>query len=353
MTLDAATSLLDDFRKLPGRVERPRTFMEIAGYPHYENVCSNILAFFMDPEESHGLKILVLDALLSSIEDDSETGRGVGGNVSVEREVTTEKGRIDILITSDDCAVIIENKIRARVDNPFDDYALYLDRIAGTREKHKFLLTIDPTDAGSEWCFINLTHEQFVEQIRSLLGHHISNADTRYLMMFLDFLNTLENLRKETHMDAAFIELLAERGDDAENLFAELLAFRNELRKKVRDLGILIDVEKYQHVKQFHWRETTGLYDDLVHNIRVTEDLLVSIDTSVGPQGWDIYIWPRHGDHSELRVLLQNLEIPFEEDVGFVHPARFAYDEALEQISPVLQDLIVKIATYQEARWTP
>ena len=44
----AATKLLDDFRELPGRVDRPRTFMEIASYPHYENVCSNILAFFMD-----------------------------------------------------------------------------------------------------------------------------------------------------------------------------------------------------------------------------------------------------------------------------------------------------------------
>jgi hypothetical protein len=168
-------------------------------------------------------------------------------------------------------------------------------------------------------------------------------------MMFLDFLSTLGNLRRETHMDAAFIELLAERGDDAERLFAELVAFRNELRKKVRDLGILIDLEKYQHVKQFHWRETTGLSDDLVHNIRVTEDLLVSIDTSVGPEGWDIYIWPRRGDRSKLRVLLESLEIPFEEDEDFVHPARFAYDESLEQISPVLQDLIDKIATYREA----
>jgi PD-(D/E)XK nuclease superfamily len=162
----AAATLLDEFAKLPGRVERPRTFMEIAGRSHDENVCSNILAFFMDPKEPHGLETLVLDALLLSIEVDSETGRGIGGNVSVEREVTTEKGRIDILITSDDRAIVIENKIRAHVDNPFDDYALYLDRIAGTREKHKFLLTIDPTDAGSEWRFINLTHEQFVERIR-------------------------------------------------------------------------------------------------------------------------------------------------------------------------------------------
>ena len=53
MMVESATKLLDDSQKLPNRVERPRTFMEIAGYSHYENVCSNILAFFMDPEEPH------------------------------------------------------------------------------------------------------------------------------------------------------------------------------------------------------------------------------------------------------------------------------------------------------------
>jgi hypothetical protein len=64
--VDRYEVLLADFSKLPRRVERPKTFMEIAGYPHYENVCSDILAFFMDPEESHGLKALVIDALATA-----------------------------------------------------------------------------------------------------------------------------------------------------------------------------------------------------------------------------------------------------------------------------------------------
>ena len=61
----------------------------------------------------------------------------------------------------------------------------------------EFLLTLYPTDEGSEWDFKNLTHEEFVGQIRSLLGRYVSDANTRYLTMFLDFLNTLENLRRE------------------------------------------------------------------------------------------------------------------------------------------------------------
>ena len=191
--------LLDEFKQLPGRVERPRTFMEIAGYPHYENVCSNILAFFMDPQKPHGLGTLMLDALanVGNIADENE---GFGSNVSIDREVNTDKGRIDILITSDDHAILIENKIHAGVSNPFDDYSAYLDRIANGREKHKFNSHTLSNKSGSNWGFTNLTHEEFVLQIRSLLGHYVSSADARHLTMFLGL---YEYPRKSSKGEAA------------------------------------------------------------------------------------------------------------------------------------------------------
>jgi hypothetical protein len=42
-------------------------------------------------------------------------------------EITGAKRIIDILMQSDSRAVLIENKIFAAVNNPFDDYATYLD----------------------------------------------------------------------------------------------------------------------------------------------------------------------------------------------------------------------------------
>jgi hypothetical protein len=215
--------LMEAFQALPGRVERPRTFMEITRYPHYENVCSNVLAFFMDPAESHGLGTLMLDALTS---EGNITAEGVWSNVSVEREVITHAGnRIDILVTSDDRAILIENKINASVINPFDDYAAYLDATVGDRTKHKLLLTLYPSSGGRDWGFRNLTHEEYVGHIRSLLGNYVSGADTRHLTMFLDFLNTLENLRRGTRMNKEFVEFLARRGDDIERLSTDLQRF--------------------------------------------------------------------------------------------------------------------------------
>jgi len=345
-----AEKLLDDFRKLPGRVERPRTFMEIAGYPHYENVCSNILAFFMDPKESHGLGTLVLDALASA-SGIATADEGVGGNVSVEREVRTAAGnRIDILITSDNHATLLENKIYANVNNPFDDYVRHLDLNYGKLIGHKILLTVFPTSEGSDWGFRNLTYEEFVEQIRSRLGHYISDADTRHLTMFLDFLNTLENLHRGTRMNEGFVKLLAERSDDIENFFADLKNFRAELREKVQELRDLIEVEQHTAVEQDILREPVGTLSDVLYqNILLSDDLPVAINTAVSPHGWEIKIFVRRGgNRSKLRELLERLGIPFEEGQRFIYPTRFAYDENLDQISLVLQDLIDKIATSQK-----
>ena len=347
--IDAANKLLDDFADLPADVERPATFMEIAGYPHYENACSNILAFFMDPAEAHGLRTLVLDALLSTGRDTKPTVT-IDGDVAVEREVSTDKGRIDVLITSDDHAVLVENKIHASASNPFDDYAAYLDRVANGRAEHKFLLTLYPTNEGRAWGFTNLTHEEFVGRIRSLLGLYVSSADTRYLTIFLDFLNTLENLRKGTRMNEELVRLLAERTNEVRDFLTKVHGFKDELRKKVRELGEVVDVEKYQNVRQFFWREREGLYDILVHDVTIHEGLLVAIEADISPDGWGIYLWPRRGDRSELSDLLQRAMVPVdgEDGEGFSHPARFGYDENLDQIRPVLQDLVDKLATGQE-----
>ncbi len=329
----AVTKLLDDFRELPGRVEHPRTFMEIAGYPHYENVCSNILAFFMDPKETHGLETLILDALASA-GNIATADEGVGGNVSVEREVITDAGnRIDILIESDDRAILIENKIYAGVSNPFEDYTVYLNRRTPEgRAQHKLLLTLYPTSEGSEWCFMNLTYTEFVGEIRSLLGRYVSRADTRHLTIFLDFLNTLENLQRGTRMDQKFVEFLAERGDDVQSLFNGLKSFRAEMRSKVRELESLIDLEGFENIEAHDaWRgDTVSMSDNLYQHIRVADDLLVGIDTHLNPHGWEIQVFARdRGDPSKLRALLESLKIPFEEEERngykrFIHNDHFA-----------------------------
>jgi PD-(D/E)XK nuclease superfamily protein len=106
-------------------------------------------------------------------------------------EITGAKRIIDILIKSDSRAVLIENKIFAAADNPFDDYAAYLDLLRNengatyeNKSKNKILRTLCPSSGGKEWAFVNLTHADFASAVRSRLEHHVSEADTRYLTFY-------------------------------------------------------------------------------------------------------------------------------------------------------------------------
>ena len=56
----------DDFKRLlavfnsnakPAKKQK-RTFMSVSGYPHFENVASNILMFLLNDNEEHNLKNL-------------------------------------------------------------------------------------------------------------------------------------------------------------------------------------------------------------------------------------------------------------------------------------------------------
>ena len=280
---------------------------------------------------------------------------GVAGNVSVEREVLTDSGnRIDILIESDTHTVLIENKIFASVTNPFADYADYLDRrTPESHSKHKLLLTIFPTDEGSDWAFRNLTYAELVDRIQSMLGRYVSGADTRYLTLLLDFLNTLENLQEGTRMNQEFLKLLSERQDDVENLLSELTTFTNELRDKLWDLRNLIEVGKHQHVSHTFVRERMSVFDNLRYFI-VFEDLRVFIDTSIGPGGWVTDICAYRGDRSKLIDILESSGISYEEKQGSkdcvsIPHARFDYGENLDNIRSELQELIDKIATGRAA----
>ena len=50
------SSLLEAFEKVqPTHEKADETMFEICGFPHYENVVSNVLAFFFDDKNNHNL----------------------------------------------------------------------------------------------------------------------------------------------------------------------------------------------------------------------------------------------------------------------------------------------------------
>ncbi len=343
-------NLLDEFGKLPPPPDRRQTFLEIAGCAHKENACSNILAFFFDPEKPHGLGTLFLDALArtGNIPNQEE----VGSNVSVSREATTKAGkRIDLLIESDSHAILIENKFDSDVGNPFGEYAAHLDSLEPPgRSKHKFLLTLRPHPDDVGHGFEKITHEQLVKKIRELLGDYVAGADTRYLTFLLDFLNTLDHLQRGTVMDQEFLDFLSSRRNDVEDFFKRIKEFKDDLRNQVTDLRGRISVKAYgDRVRQVLWRQE-GLFDILGHHIRLSS-FECKVDTCIEPNEWTVWICLKRRsdqDYAELQKLLERLDIPCKEDGErkcFILDQRFKYGDDLAQIGQFVEGVVHKLVT--------
>ena len=361
-------NLLDEFGELPKRPKRQPTFLEIAGCAHRENACSDILAFFMNPARPHGLGTLFVDAILR-IHCSESPEEVVAGNVSVDREVTTNAGnRIDLLIRSESHAILVENKICAPIGNPLHDYATYLDSLS-QEHKYKFLLTLTPRSDGAEYGFRNITHMQLVKEIRGLLGENVARADVRYLTFMLDFLNTLDSLQEDRVVNQALLDLLKQRSDDVENFLNEIKGFKKALRKKTEELSNLLpDLSGrsvYPNVNQWFWGahiwgggdQESSLYDALGYYIKLAsfESNKVVVSAHIDPSGWGIQIYLRNrkkGSHqAKLRNLLDKLKIPAapakekEENTKFLHSKCFDFAESLDQIHPVVRDVVRKLAT--------
>jgi PD-(D/E)XK nuclease superfamily len=81
---------------------------------HYENTHSTIIAEFINPNGSHGLKSKLLECLINSLGGNFKITDFNFNKAIIRTEYSTSEGRLDILIEDNqNKAIIIENKIYA------------------------------------------------------------------------------------------------------------------------------------------------------------------------------------------------------------------------------------------------
>lgn len=227
---------------LPEMAMPMKTFFSISGYPHWENVDSNLLAFYFDATEEHGFDRLFIDSLLGvykkKVANDQFQWEILDTGYSLKREVVTSKGnRIDILITAKETieevgreqvawAIIIENKINRRrdisIDNPFDDYWDHIET-PGDKNKIGILLSVAPLSSPDER-FINITHKELIDRVLNKLPDIYLGADQRHLMLLKEYLNHINTYYMATqdmdkilrlfHTHAENIKELIERANN-------------------------------------------------------------------------------------------------------------------------------------------
>lgn len=294
--MNAYLRLLIAFQAL-SRVPRPTTFMEVSGYPHYENVCSNILGFFFDPHEEHGLGNLLLTAFLKMT---NHAEVEIPSAVTISREYVCEQDkRIDLVIDCESFTLGIENKIYHWEANDFGIYERALAVLGANKEVIKAVLCLrtSASDPQLKGGFKRYTYSALWHHVRDLLGHHFSKAAPKWVIYLNDFMETTTRLSGENPDDKELADFFMQHHGVIERLFQDRQKLLNRMAERIRNLTnsmeTLADTKKHL---QKRWIYQTYTLASHFHILGAEIGLNLDALTS----GWCITLFRLNGSQEVL-----------------------------------------------------
>ena len=256
-------------------------------------VCSNILGFYLDPSQQHGLKDLFISAIFQITKCTCSTYVQ-----TVSREFVTAGGRLDLLVEGDEFILVIENKIFLWLANDLNDYAKAIN-LQGNRSKQQIKIVLGLTESQDPKLlgggFISCTYAQLWHEIKSLLGLYIAKANPKWVTYLLDFIETTTNLAganmeiKET--DRFFIE----HEEVISALLVERSGFLGRLTQKVATLcNLMKEVPEKDLLATVPYPHST---DRFVMDFKSFKGFQagdeISFDFYLKPSGWNLQLFGR------------------------------------------------------------
>ena len=301
--------------------------MEIAGYPHFENVCSNILAFYLDPSKNHGFGTLFLDVLATLIDEEIQID---WHGVEVRREEITRKGnRIDLVIESNNYIFGIENKIYAGLDNnPFDDYSSHLESLSNGHKVSKILLSLRSEQPSPRLHgFYPITYEIFFQNVLAKIGSYFLTAHQPHTTYLRDFIQTIQKLQKLNTMDLQRLEYFRDNQQNITILLDEVDNFRKDMRMKTQQLKEAVnckDISTY-NIASGLWTSSRNLVAANWYIIKINDSFWLQLDLFLTPAGWKMQFFNSNGKGSreQVREWLKERDVEFETSIG--NPWRLIY----------------------------
>lgn len=323
------------YKKIP---KKEKTFMEISGYPHYENVCSNILAFYFNPNEEHKMdKVLLETLLIIAKEKNPELKTNVKlDNINVIREYTTEEGnRIDIVMYNPEIAIGIENKIMAKVNNDLVDYANTLEKI--NKNTVKILLSLhNEANIAEQNNFINITYDEFLDRIKSNISMYEDKQNKWYIYL-MDFIKNIEGYKVEKDMEENINDWIKEHQTEINEFYELMNIVKINMDKKIIEYGELLE-KMANGYKVKYWQDS-----DVQHGAYILlVDLGCNIDALLTIDGWKIRLnpWKKMNQSKIKQILSENNCTILKEENGYLYLYNFDNNHSIIDIANKSKDIL-------------
>jgi hypothetical protein len=294
--LRRVADVLAAFQALPPPQPPAPTLFEIAGRPHLESVASNVLAFYFQPDIPHGLGSLVLNALLyeaglldgdfrpPDVRDEKE------GSVTVERELVTTSGkRIDIVVTTSDLAVGVENKVFHHLHNDLDDYHRFLARKYDGLPVSVVVLALRPPASLLNERFPIVLYRDLFRRVEAGLDHHGPASDPRYRIYLEDFIETMSHLDRDEAVQRDLIAFMATKKKAVEDVLRHVGRVQESIKARLANVEREISVPNGFGVRRVGYsNDPVSLGRFLYVDFVPAPGVRLAVDIYLGPEGWEL-----------------------------------------------------------------
>ena len=322
------------YSKIP---KKEKTFMEISGYPHYENVCSNILKFYFKPNEEHNMGELAIRALLDVVKEKNHSVNTAVNieNIKVQREFITQKGnRIDIVARNEEIIIGIENKIKANVYNDLYDYSKTLEKLG--KNVAKIVLSLRKEELEESTGFINITYTELFEKLKPRLEQY-ENKQSKWYIYLIEFIKNIEGYEGEKSMETEITEWLNKHKEEVNKFYEIIEIARGNILKKIGQYTEIME-QRGKTIKT--WQEensaqATGYIPFDGYNI----------DANLSPEGWRIgaFVWRKSLLPSVKQKLMIGEYQIIEEETNHLWLEKLDYNCEPEEIANIVEKLVQAI----------
>lgn len=332
MNFEESELLLNEVNKIYNKIPiKEKTFMEISGYPYYENVCSNILAFYLNPKEEHKLGSVLINSLIKVVKNKGQKiYKDIDlSHLNIYREYTTLKGnRIDIVIQNEEIVIGIENKIYASVYNDLEDYAKTLNKLNNNSIKlllsvHQELRNTTHND------FINITYSEFFKQLKQDLKSY-KQIENKWYIYLIDFINNIEGFEVEKGMELEITNWINEHKEDIKEFKKLLNIAQDNIKKKLEEYSRTFEEKlpgKY-NIKYYNNE------DEVSTTAYIVFDAGYNLDIKLNTENWKIgiFVWKK-ASQIKIKEILNTNNIEYREEDGHLWLFNFNYDIPVEDIT--------------------
>lgn len=335
--------------------EVEKTFFDVGMRGHYENPLTELLAFFINPNNEHGLGNIFFDGFLEALAIDKKE---VGGFENIFREYgTVNGGRLDLLIQTTQAVIAIECKVYHLQNNPFEVYQKDIEELFDKDlHKHYVVLSIDGSiaeysTASEQW--VGVSFSQLVQSIQNKIGSKlIAHPFNKWLVLARELLLHMNNYTEKGFSLTENDRFVIEHFDEFSKVVRARKELLDKLHERLKELKVLFETNS-SYADLWIYAKQTLVFDFVI--LSSEKELKTAFDLVLSPEeGWRLYLF---GRDAQSQVFLRDHQSEFiEENTRCVRYdgldryklCCFKIDEELETIKKTVEHHLSKIKALQK-----